>query len=197
MFTGLTHIAALLTPRHLPIQLDPEIPHTLYDSLTHKRPAGFEVLGKRYEATDWRSVLIRTCELLAATDKALFQSLTRDKTMQGRKIPFFVDDPSGMRSPREIDGTGVHLMTNLSANRIRSIIERMLRKYRIEYITDNETKGMCRFKPKDDTVIGNVTIYLPRTFLTENGIEPEEVFETVIVGKEWDFHTTKTLPFLK
>ncbi len=55
----------------------------------------------------------------------------------------------------------------------------MTKEIRTEYITDN------------------VTIYLPRTFLTENGIEPEKVFETVIVGKEWDFHTTKTLPFLK
>lgn len=119
-------------PDYKDLQLDPEIPHTLYDSLTHKRPAGFEVLGKRYEATDWKSVLIRTCELLAATDKALFQSLTRDRTMQGRKIPYFVDDPSGMRSPREIEGTGVYLMTNLSANQIRNIIERMLRKYGIK-----------------------------------------------------------------
>ena len=60
----------------------------------------------------------------------------------------------------------------------------MTKEIKIEYITDKETKGTYRFKPKDDSVIGNATIYLPKTFLTENDIDPEKGFEMVIVGKE-------------
>ena len=41
----------------------------------------------------------------------------------------------------------------------------MTQEIRVEYIT------------------GNATIYLPKTFLTENGIEPEKGFEMVIVPK--------------
>lgn len=32
--------------------------------------------------------------------------------------------------------------------------------------------------------IGNATTYLPKTFLTENDIDPEKGFEMVIVAKE-------------
>ena len=118
-------------PDYKDLQLDSEIPHTLYDSLTHKRPAGFELMGHRYEATDWKSVLVQTCELLAATDKTLFESFPRDRTMQGRKVPYFSEKPAGLRSPKAINGTGVYLMTNLSANQIRNAIGRMLQKYGI------------------------------------------------------------------
>ncbi len=60
----------------------------------------------------------------------------------------------------------------------------MTKEIHIDYITDKETKGTYRFKPKDDSVIGNATIYLPKTFLTENGIDPEKGFEMMIVAKE-------------
>lgn len=60
----------------------------------------------------------------------------------------------------------------------------MTKEIKIDYIIDKETKGTYRFKPKDDSVIGNATIYLPKTFLSENGIDPEKGFEMVIVGKE-------------
>ncbi len=54
---------------------------------------------------------------------------------------------------------------------------------RVEYVTDKETKGTIRFRPKDDSVIGNATIYLPKDFLAENGIDPEKGFEMVIEPK--------------
>ena len=60
----------------------------------------------------------------------------------------------------------------------------MAKEIRIDYITDKETKGTYRFKPKDDSVIGNATIYLSKTFLTESGIDPKKGFEMVIVGTE-------------
>ncbi len=59
----------------------------------------------------------------------------------------------------------------------------MTKEIRIDYITGKKTKGMYRFKPKDDSIIGNATIYLPKTFLTENAPDPEKGFEMVIVAK--------------
>lgn len=60
----------------------------------------------------------------------------------------------------------------------------MTKEIKIGYIADKETKGTYRFKPKDDSVIGNATIYLPKSFVSENGIDPEKGFEMVILAKE-------------
>lgn len=54
----------------------------------------------------------------------------------------------------------------------------------IQYIVDKETKGTYRFKPKDDSDIGNATIYLPKSFLNENGIDPEKGFNLLIEPRE-------------
>ena len=54
----------------------------------------------------------------------------------------------------------------------------------VEYFTDKETKKTYRFKPKDASIIGNVTIYLAKTFLSENGIDPEKGFHVVIIANE-------------
>lgn len=51
------------------------------------------------------------------------------------------------------------------------------------FFLERETKGTSRFKPKDDSVIYNATSYLPKTFLSENGIEQEKGSEMVIVAK--------------
>ncbi len=53
----------------------------------------------------------------------------------------------------------------------------------IDYITDKETKGTFRFKPKDDSVIGNATIYIPKSFLKDQEIDPEKGFTLEIKPK--------------
>ena len=53
----------------------------------------------------------------------------------------------------------------------------------VEYVVDKETKGTYRFKPKDDTLIGNATIYLPKIVMKENGIDPEKGFDLIIRPK--------------
>jgi len=59
----------------------------------------------------------------------------------------------------------------------------MAKDLEVEYIVDKETKGTYRFKPKDDTLIGNATIYLPKTVMKENGIDPEKGFDLIIQPK--------------
>lgn len=120
-------------PDYESLKVDQNIPHTLYDVYTHTRPAGFEVFGHRYDAKDWKDVFVRTCEVLAEKDLNLFQSFVGDKTLQGRKVSYFCEDEkSVIRKPMKISGTNVFAMTNMSANQIRNVIERMLRKYNIK-----------------------------------------------------------------
>ena len=56
----------------------------------------------------------------------------------------------------------------------------MAENIEIYYVIDKETKGTIRFRPKDDTVIGNATIYLPKPVLKANGIDPEKGFDLII-----------------
>ncbi|MEW5920990.1 MAG: hypothetical protein AB1796_08625 [Bacillota bacterium] len=56
----------------------------------------------------------------------------------------------------------------------------MTQNIEIHYIVDKETKGTICFRPKDDTVIGNATIYLPKPVLKAYGIDPEKGFYMVI-----------------
>jgi len=118
-----------ILPGYDGLQLDPNTAHTLYESYTYTRPAGFELLGVRYEATDWRAVLLQTCEVLASKDASLFRSFLWDKSMKGRKVRYFVQNPKEVREPRKVNGTDIYVTTNLSANDIRKLIVRMLKKY--------------------------------------------------------------------
>ncbi|NMB45075.1 MAG: replication initiation negative regulator SeqA [Firmicutes bacterium] len=113
------------------VQLDPNIAHTLCESYTNKRPAGFEIFGTRHEARNWKDVLIQTCEILSSRDPILFSSFVGDEAMQGRTATYFAESPEGLRSPRKVKGTNIYVMTNLSANQIRNVLERILKRYGI------------------------------------------------------------------
>lgn len=119
-------------PDYDSLRVDQYIPYTLYDDYTHKRPAGFEIYGVRQDAKDWKDVFVSTCEVLARKDSATFETFVNDKNMQGRKVSYFCKDPKGIRAPRKVDGTDVFVMTNMSANQVRNVVERMLRKYGIK-----------------------------------------------------------------
>ncbi len=119
-------------PDYGSLRVDEKIPHNLYDDYTHKRPSGFELFGQRYDAKEWKDVLVQTCEILSSKDISKFQGFVADKTMQGRKVHYFCQDMKSIRAPRRITGTDIYVMTNMSANQIRNIIEKMLRKYSIK-----------------------------------------------------------------
>ena len=91
-------------PDYDSLRVDQDIPHTLYDDYTYKRPAGFELFGQRYDAKEWKDVLVQTCEILASKDLKTFQSFANYKTMQGRKVSYFCTDPEAIRAPRKISG---------------------------------------------------------------------------------------------
>jgi hypothetical protein len=119
-------------PAYSDLLVDSNIPHNLYDDYTHKRPAGFEFLGRKYLAKEWKDIFVQTCEALAEKDVTLFSSFVADNGMQGRKVKYFCNDKKEIRSPRQIGKTGIYVMTNMSANQIRNVIEKMLRKYSVK-----------------------------------------------------------------
>ena len=49
-------------------------------------------------------------------------------------MKYFCTDKKEIRSPRKIGETGIYVMTNMSANQIRNVIEKMLRKYGIKTV---------------------------------------------------------------
>jgi len=118
-------------PNYADYIVDSTVPYSLMDDLTHKRPAAFSLRGTRIEAGDWKYIFVQTCETLATIDKDIFNKFVSDKNMQGRKVAYFSKDPTGMRKAEIIKGTGIYVTTNLSANSIRNIIQKMLRKYSI------------------------------------------------------------------
>lgn len=118
-------------PDYDELTVDSNIPYTLYDDYTYKKPAGFELFGVRQNARDWKEVFVKTCEVLARKDKDRFEKFADDKTMQGRTNSYFCTNSKDIRSPMKVPGADIYIMTNMSSNQIRNVIERMLRKYQI------------------------------------------------------------------
>lgn len=118
-------------PNYANYVVDSTVPYSLMEDFTHKRPAAFSLQGTRSEANDWKDVYVQTCEALVGMNKEIFVLFISDKTMQGRKTAYFSKDPTGMRKAKLIQGTDIYVTTNLSANRIRDIILKMLGKYSI------------------------------------------------------------------
>jgi len=119
-------------PSYDSLQVDQNMPYTLYDDYTYKKPAGFEVFGLRYDAKDWREMFVKICEILAEKDPVKFKTFVNDKSMQGKKVSYFCNNQKGIREPRHVKGTDIYLMTNMNANRIRNIIVKMLRRYDVK-----------------------------------------------------------------
>ncbi len=117
---------------HDSFRVDQNMPYTLYDDYTYKKPAWFEVFGLRYDAKDWKEMFVKICEILAEKDPMTFKTFVNDKSMQGRKVSYFCKDQKDIRSPKHVKGTDIYIMTNMSANQIRNVIERMLRRYDIK-----------------------------------------------------------------
>lgn len=116
-------------PNYNSLLVDQNMPYSLYDDFTYKRPAGFDLFGVRYIAKDWKDIFVKTCEALVSKDVSKFNSFVDDKTLQGRKVQYFCRDPKSIRAPKKVNGTDIYVMTNMSANQVRNVIESMLRKY--------------------------------------------------------------------
>lgn len=122
-------------PDYSKYTVDQTIPHTLYENFEFKRPIGFKLNDKIVEASNWANVLQFTCELLYSIDSQIFTSFIGDKNMNGKKKSYFSYSEDNIRKPRKLQCAKIYIETNLSANSIKQIIIKMLKKYKIK-LTD-------------------------------------------------------------
>ncbi|HHU18230.1 MAG TPA: hypothetical protein GXZ70_08515 [Clostridiales bacterium] len=115
-------------PNYSDYEVDSSIPHTLYESFTHKKVAAFSFNNTRYPARNWKDVLLQTCDLLAEIDANKFEELIDDPAMKGRKISYFSRNKADGRSSK-IKNIDIYVWTNLSANSIRNLIRKLLKKF--------------------------------------------------------------------
>ncbi|MDY4253635.1 MULTISPECIES: hypothetical protein [unclassified Clostridium] len=120
------------TPNYSDYLVDTEVEHNLYEDLTHKRPCAIKIEGNRIEVKDWKSALIKTINYLAKKDPDIIRSFVDNPKMNGKKRIYFsrVKLPT-MIVARGIEDANIYIETNLSANRIRNLLIKMLNKYNI------------------------------------------------------------------
>ena len=111
--------------------VDESVPHDLFSSVTHKKPAAFRYKGRKYNVRTWSGMLLKICELLYEENEELFVSFASDSSMQGKRTPRFSTTKTALRRPAQVKNAGIFIETNLSANKIRKSVLAMLEKYGI------------------------------------------------------------------
>lgn len=110
---------------------DINIPHTLYEDFTYTKPAGIEIEGVYFEATEWKDIFNKCCQYLLNKNSDIFLTFLNDQTMQGRKRKYFSYDSNEFRDPVYIKGSDIYIENNVNAIFVRNIIIKMLEKYEI------------------------------------------------------------------
>lgn len=119
-------------PNYNDYLIDPEAAHNLHEDFTYKRPAAFVLNEQRIEVKTWQQMLVKTSEILMTLDSVRFALFDNDPGMMGRKQKLFSSDPAKIRSPYKLKDSNLYVETNLSANAIRNLIARMLRRFDIK-----------------------------------------------------------------
>jgi len=90
---------------------------------TGKTIVSFTLNGKKFDVTSWKQLLVSTCdELNKVKNKEFYKVLS----MKGRKRPYFTKNANELRAPEKIEGTGIFVETNLSANAIVNLCDEVL-----------------------------------------------------------------------
>lgn len=110
---------------------DENIAYTLKDDFKFKRPYKFKLGKHEEEITTWKEMLIKTCEYLNKLNPTLFDSFTRDKSMQWGDTFNFSKDKELLRGPVKISNSDVFVETNKDSIAVRQIVAKMLDKFGI------------------------------------------------------------------
>ena len=112
--------------------VDSNIEHTLYEDYTHKRPVAISIEGNNIEVSDWKNALVETMNYLANKDQNIIKNFVDDDIMNGKKVKYFANNKKDIaRSPKKIENVDIFVETNQSANSIRNLIMKALKKYNI------------------------------------------------------------------
>lgn len=83
-------------------------PHNLYEDFTFTKACGFNFCGEHVEVANMKWVLVETCAILAQIDLKKMCSFLDDKSMKGRKVPYFSKESeteNGAIKNEQIPGT--------------------------------------------------------------------------------------------
>lgn len=113
-------------------ELDREIPHTLDEDFTFKRPFGFILDGQATTGlTTWQRLYELVCANLIARDEQRMRSLFNHPDFVSNRGNRTVEhDPAKLRKALRI-ADGLFIESNLSANSIRDVMRRLLHHYGI------------------------------------------------------------------
>ena len=117
-------------PNYAEYRVDQSVPHTLYESFTHKKACAFTFCGRKYQARDWKDLLIQVCDLLSNIDPNKIMSFIDDRSMVGSRIHYFGTKHVPYKNEK-LTNTDVYVWINLSSNGKRNIIRKMLKKFNI------------------------------------------------------------------
>lgn len=112
-------------------RVDENEKHTLYETFRHKRPCAFVIETKRIEATNWKEVLIETCNYLSEKNKKILEDIVINEKIKGRKRSLFSITKKQMFSPEKLKYINGYVETNLSADGIKNLIKKLLKIYEV------------------------------------------------------------------
>lgn len=117
-------------PNYKEYETDTEIPHLLTESYTYKKICGFLLNGIRYNVSDWKSALVKICEILIDNDFNKFSQIMKSDDFNGKKIKYF-SSQGDAKYYRKLNNADIYIWTCHSANTVCAIIRKLLREYNI------------------------------------------------------------------
>ena len=185
-----------LSPNYAQYQVNQSIPHTLYESFTHKKVCAFSFRGKTYSVKDWKALLVQTCDLLHEIDPDKMMRFLSDGAMVGSRIHYFGTKYVPYKNVK-LAKTDLYVWVHLSSNGKRNIIRKMLKKYNIplaEFVVflradytplhpNYREDAVAVDAPPDDEKIGGYVRSAMRE-LSEQGIALSKADLSLMLSKE-------------
>lgn len=112
------------------------IRHSVDDNadLTKKRITSFILLGEHKIVKSATDMLIQVCEILESLDSNKMDILAKSNYVKsGASTPLISYDKTLLRTPRELNNTGIFVETNKSTNDIRNTIKKLIEEFGLGY----------------------------------------------------------------
>jgi predicted type IV restriction endonuclease len=90
---------------------------------TGKQIVSFSLDGRSYQASSWRDMLVKVCELTFQSNPLGFDKVS---SLRGKKRSYFSPNPNALTSAAKIKGSKLFVETNLSANGIVKLCAEVL-----------------------------------------------------------------------
>lgn len=105
--------------------------HSLYEDFTHTVPCAFRILDSKIEADQWKTLLLRFCEYLYATNPDELLRVADDTTMQGSSRYYLSAYKEKVPMAQKMRNINLFVIGNISANGVRNYIMRLLSRFDI------------------------------------------------------------------